>query len=122
MPTYEYECNCCSSRFEKRKSFNETPEACCPTCGGQAERIFTPVPIIFKGSGFYVTDSRGGNSHILDGNSGDKPKAGDTEKTKAGAGDKASVTGSDGAKDSGGNGARNKGGNGAKAGSAEKSN
>ncbi len=58
MPVYEYECGVCQCRFEKRQSFNDKLEATCPTCQGRARKVFYPAPIIFKGSGFYVTDSR----------------------------------------------------------------
>ena len=60
MPTYEYECGLCRSRFEKRQGFEEEPEAMCPQCQGRARRIFHSAPVIFKGSGFYITDSRKG--------------------------------------------------------------
>jgi putative FmdB family regulatory protein len=58
MPTYEYECGSCSHRFDIKQSFNDKPVAACPKCKGKAKRIFHPAPIIFKGSGFYVTDHR----------------------------------------------------------------
>lgn len=58
MPLYEYECESCSHRFELRKSFNEGASATCPHCKKAAQRVFAPVPIVFKGSGFYVTDYR----------------------------------------------------------------
>ena len=58
MPTYEYECDSCSFRFEKRQRFDEEPVAICPKCEGEVRRVFHSAPIIFKGSGFYVTDSR----------------------------------------------------------------
>ena len=58
MPTYEYECKSCPHRFEKRQSFSDAPIAECPRCQGSSRRVFHPTPIIFKGSGFYVTDSR----------------------------------------------------------------
>ncbi len=58
MPIYEYECGVCQCRFEKRQSFEEKIEATCPECDGKARKIFHPAHIIFKGSGFYVTDSR----------------------------------------------------------------
>ncbi|MFC1873512.1 FmdB family zinc ribbon protein [Chloroflexota bacterium] len=60
MPIYEYECGDCSFRFEKKQGFDDTPVAVCPECGGKVHRVFSPLPIIFKGSGFYITDSRGG--------------------------------------------------------------
>ena len=62
MPIYEYECKKCRSRFEMKRSFGEDGSAKCPECRGKAYRIFTSVPVIFKGSGFYVTDQRKNNS------------------------------------------------------------
>ena len=62
MPVYEFECTCCPSRFELKRSFNDEEPVYCPRCGGKARKLFSPVPIIFKGSGFYVTDVKGSNS------------------------------------------------------------
>ncbi len=59
MPIYQYRCLNCSLQFELKQSFQDKPIADCPTCHGIARRIFSPVPILFKGPGFYVTDSRG---------------------------------------------------------------
>lgn len=58
MPIYEYECDICRCRFERRQKFDEEPVAMCPECQGKARRVIHSVPIIFKGSGFYITDSR----------------------------------------------------------------
>ena len=58
MPIYDYECKKCGRKFELRRGFNDDDGACCPHCKGEAVRIFTAVPVIFKGSGFYVTDHR----------------------------------------------------------------
>lgn len=58
MPIYEYECEKCDLRFELRRRFGEDGSGICPRCGNEAQRRFTQVPIIFKGSGFYVTDYR----------------------------------------------------------------
>jgi putative FmdB family regulatory protein len=58
MPTYEYECGSCHHRFERKQRFDEEPVAMCPKCGGKARRVIHSVPVIFKGSGFYTTDSR----------------------------------------------------------------
>ncbi|GAB4557624.1 MAG: zinc ribbon domain-containing protein [Anaerolineae bacterium] len=58
MPLYEYECEACGVRFERVQSFSEEPLKTCPECGGAVHRVIYPVGIIFKGSGFYVTDSR----------------------------------------------------------------
>jgi putative FmdB family regulatory protein len=58
MPTYEYECESCEHRFERKQGFDEEPVAMCPKCGGKSRRVIHSVPVIFKGSGFYITDSR----------------------------------------------------------------
>jgi len=58
MPIYEYECGHCSHRFDMRQGFDDEPEALCPQCQGRARRVFHATPIIYKGSGFYVTDHR----------------------------------------------------------------
>lgn len=58
MPLYEYECEKCACRFELRQGFNAGVLAECPECKSRARRVFVPVPIIFKGSGFHVTDYR----------------------------------------------------------------
>ena len=62
MPVYEYECTGCSSHFELIRGFNEDGTVSCPECGCDAQRVFKPVPVIFKGSGFYVTDHRSNHS------------------------------------------------------------
>jgi len=62
MPVYEYECDNCSLRFEKMQRFSEDPVRLCPDCGGSVHRVIQPVGVIFKGSGFYVTDNRGKSS------------------------------------------------------------
>ncbi len=58
MPIYEYECGKCNRRFELKQGFHDKSEAECPYCKEIARRVFHPSPIIFKGSGFYVTDHR----------------------------------------------------------------
>lgn len=58
MPVYQYACRDCSYEFEKRQGFNDDPLTVCPTCEGTVQRVITPVGIIFKGSGFYINDSK----------------------------------------------------------------
>lgn len=58
MPLYDYKCAACGKTFEIRHGFNERHGAPCEACGGTLARVFNPAPIVFKGSGFYVTDSR----------------------------------------------------------------
>lgn len=80
MPVYEYECVSCGSRFDKRQGFEEKPGALCPKCQCPAKRIIRPAPIIFKGSGFYVTDCRKPDTS---GNGGDKAGAAAPVKSEA---------------------------------------
>ena len=73
MPTYEYECSDCSFHFERKQRFDEEPVAVCPKCKGKARRILHSIPIIFRGSGFYITDSRkGGKEKPGKGKQGEK--------------------------------------------------
>lgn len=58
MPLYDYQCSKCENVVEVRHGFNDTYAEACPACGGEMKRLINPAPIIFKGSGFYVTDSR----------------------------------------------------------------
>lgn len=58
MPLYDYQCSKCQHVVEVRHGFNDTYAEVCPACGGELKRVINPAPIIFKGSGFYVTDSR----------------------------------------------------------------
>jgi len=63
MPTYEYECRSCSHSFEAFQSMTEAPLSVCPECGGPVRRLIGGgTGIIFKGSGFYVNDSRKSSS------------------------------------------------------------
>lgn len=59
MPLYDYQCKACRTVTEVRHGFREEYRGTCPSCGGaELARVFNPAPILFKGSGFYVTDSR----------------------------------------------------------------
>ena len=60
MPTYEYACTACEERLEVVQSFTDDALTVCPACGGQLRKVFSPAGIIFKGAGFYRTDSRSG--------------------------------------------------------------
>ena len=81
MPIYEYECDLCGLRFERKQRFDEEPVSICPECDGKARRVIHSVPIIFKGSGFYVTDSRKGG--IEPAKSTTKPSKGTQKEKKA---------------------------------------
>ena len=67
MPRYDYECQTCHHLFELKQSFDSEPVAACPKCRNDARRKFSVVPIVFKGSGFYVNDyGRGSNGSKTD--------------------------------------------------------
>jgi len=68
MPLYEYECESCGVRFERRQHMEDEPIKTCPECAGDVHRLIQPVGIIFKGSGFYVTDNRAKSSTATPGN------------------------------------------------------
>ncbi|MBN1993005.1 MAG: zinc ribbon domain-containing protein [Anaerolineae bacterium] len=61
MPIYEYECLTCGIHFEKRQSFSDEPQADCPNGHSNTRRLLAAPLIVFKGSGFYVNDSRSKN-------------------------------------------------------------
>jgi putative FmdB family regulatory protein len=62
MPTYEYACIACGHRFDVRQSFSDDPISECPECGADVRRVLYPAGVIFKGSGWYATDSRKGSA------------------------------------------------------------
>ena len=59
MPTYAYACTACDHRFEAQQAFTDDALTDCPECAGRLRKLFNSVGIVFKGSGFYRTDSRG---------------------------------------------------------------
>jgi len=61
MPTYEYECTSCGQHIEVFQRFTEDALTTCGACGGPLRKVFHPAGIVFKGSGFYATDSRSGS-------------------------------------------------------------
>jgi len=65
MPIYEYRCTACEFSFEERQGFDAEAVCSCPKCRREARRQFRPAPIIFKGSGFYVTDHPSSRSSTL---------------------------------------------------------
>jgi putative FmdB family regulatory protein len=62
MPTYQYACNACEHQFEVVQSFSEEPISVCPECKGEVRKVYANVGVVFKGSGFYKTDSRPSSS------------------------------------------------------------
>ena len=112
MPTYEYECTVCGQHIEVFQRFSEDPLTTCGVCGGKLRKVFHPVGIVFKGSGFYATDSRakassgaastkdsdGGSSSSgatsSDSEGGSTSKKADGGSSSKGSNGKASTTGS----------------------------
>ncbi|MGI8448021.1 MAG: FmdB family zinc ribbon protein [Streptosporangiaceae bacterium] len=90
MPTYQYTCTDCGEQVEVVQKFTDDPLAVCPACGGKLRKVFSPVGIVFKGSGFYRTDSR--KSPASDG---------PAKKDKESSGSKSSDSSSVSSKDSG---------------------
>lgn len=85
MPIYVYECSDCGIHFEQNQRISEDPIQDCPECGGQVRRIIQPVGVVFKGSGFYVTDNRriSGGSGRKGKSDGDTPSNGKAENKEA---------------------------------------
>jgi putative FmdB family regulatory protein len=58
MPTYQYACSACGHEFELVQTFSEEPISVCPECKGEVRKVYANVGVVFKGTGFYKTDSR----------------------------------------------------------------
>ena len=84
MPTYEYACTECGDRTEVVQKISDPPMTACPVCGGTLRRVFSPVGIVFKGSGFYRTDSRGKPAKA-DGDGDKAKKAADATSSSKGS-------------------------------------
>ena len=90
MPTYVYGCDDCGHRFEKSQKFSDEPIRICPNCQSSVRRIFQPAGIVFKGSGWHVTDyKRAGNGGGESSDAGETPASkSDTTKSETKASDK----------------------------------
>lgn len=73
MPLYEYACETCDHLFEVRQRFSDEPISTCPECGASVRRVFHAAGVIFKGSGFYLTDNRK-EKHVPETKSESKPE------------------------------------------------
>jgi putative FmdB family regulatory protein len=83
MPIYVYQCDTCGLTFEQRQRMTEQPLVNCPECDGHVHRVIQPVGIVFKGSGFYVTDNRSHSSTALPGKKEPEPKESDSKASSA---------------------------------------
>ena len=64
MPIYTYRCRECDHSFERNQRMSDPPLADCPACDGSVRRVINSVGVVFKGSGFYITDNRNGNGKL----------------------------------------------------------
>ena len=85
MPTYQYACTACDHAFEQFQSFTEDSLTECPECSGRLRKVFNAVGVVFKGSGFYRTDSRAASSagDTAKSDTGSKPEAAKSESAKS---------------------------------------
>jgi putative FmdB family regulatory protein len=121
VPTYQYACTDCGDRSEVVQRFTDDPLTVCSACGGKLRKVFSPVGIVFKGSGFYRTDSRNGSSTVPagkdagndkdkdssasssngSGSSSSESSSGSSDKSSSGSGGDKSGSGSSGSGSSG---------------------
>ncbi len=84
MPTYSYACTACEHRFDTVQKFTDSSLTDCPECSGRLRKLFSAVGIVFKGSGFYRTDSRsGGQPHDGQSSSNGKSESGAHGKSES---------------------------------------
>ena len=97
MPIYAYKCKSCEHQFDARQRFSDDPLSDCPVCDGSIRRVISPVGVVFKGKGFYVTDNRNGKSNgAVTGSSkklesDNSSKSGESDTKKAKDSEKSSV-------------------------------
>ena len=98
MPTYQYTCTDCGEPVEAVQKFTDEPLTVCAACGGRLRKVFSPVGIVFKGSGFYRTDSRNG-SVSAPGMDRDKSDKKDKQPSESSAKSSEPASGSNGSSD-----------------------
>ena len=84
MPIYEYACTACGERTEARQSFSDPPLEKCEICGGKLRKLYSPVGIVFKGSGFYSTDAKKKSSSSGSSSSGSSESKGSADSKASG--------------------------------------
>ncbi|MDF2709569.1 MAG: FmdB family transcriptional regulator [Nonomuraea muscovyensis] len=84
MPTYQYACNDCGEQLEVVQKFTDDALTVCPACQGNLRKIFSAVGIVFKGSGFYRTDSRSSSSSTTPASSSSSSSSTGTSSSKSG--------------------------------------
>jgi putative FmdB family regulatory protein len=81
VPTYQYACTACDHRFDAVQSFSEASLTECPECGGKLRKLYGSVGVVFKGSGFYRTDSRSESKSAATSTSSSSDKATSTSSS-----------------------------------------
>jgi putative FmdB family regulatory protein len=76
VPTYAYTCTVCGHSFDVHQSFDEAALTVCPECSGRLRKVFSPVGVVFKGSGFYRTDARSSTKSTVSAGATPSPSAG----------------------------------------------
>lgn len=117
MPTYQYACTACDEQLEVVQKFSDDPLTECPSCHGRLRKVFSAVGIVFKGSGFYRTDSRssgsssslaassnGSNGSSKSSANGSGGSDGEASKSSNGSGKKEAVSSSSSSSSSGSSG------------------
>ena len=94
MPTYQYRCTECGHDLEAVQKFTDAALTECPNCGGSLRKVFNAVGVVFKGSGFYRTDSRKAPSEGGSSDGGSKPAPAKEKAAPSGSGDSGSGSGS----------------------------
>lgn len=96
MPMYDYACGACGNRFEVRQSMRDDPLTECPRCQGSVRRVIHAPAVVFKGSGFYKTDSRSTSGAAASAEGKDSQNGQDPKAVKDGQDPKATKDGQDG--------------------------
>src|ERR1700680_4868163 len=101
VPTYTYTCTSCNDVVEKRQSFTDPPLTTCEQCGGTLRKIIHPVGIVFKGSGWYSTDSRAAAASGSGASSSLKDRGSDSSSKESSTVKESSSKGTSGSRESG---------------------
>ncbi|WP_460966735.1 FmdB family zinc ribbon protein [Pedococcus soli] len=115
MPTYSYACTECDHRFDAVQSFSDDSLTVCPVCEGRLRKVFSAVGVVFKGGGFYRTDSRSGSSASMPAGKSDSSSNGSSDSGSS------SSSGSDSGSSSGSSSSGSSSGSAAKAGASSSS-
>jgi putative FmdB family regulatory protein len=90
VPTYQYRCTECGGELEAVQKFSDDPLTVHDECGGRLRKVFSPVGIVFKGSGFYRTDSRKGSTASEPASTASSSAGSSSDSSSSGGGDKSS--------------------------------